>query len=147
MGGFPIGDYDELERPVIVKIHGAVDGNVSGYRWRQNYVITEDHYIDYLSSSPIENLVPVQILDKLTDSHCLFLGYPVRDWNLRVFLKRAWRGGPIGAKSWAIEPTPDTLEREFWAQSHVDVYAANLAHYVDQLDQRLVGRRSASAET
>ena len=146
-GGFPIGDYDELERPVIVKIHGAVDGNVSGYRWRQNYVITEDHYIDYLSSSPIENLVPVQILEKLTDSHCLFLGYLVRDWNLRVFLKRAWRGGPIGAKSWAIEPTPDALEREFWAQSHVDVYAANLAHYVDQLDQRLVGRRSASAET
>jgi hypothetical protein len=145
--GFPIGDYDELERSVIVKIHGAVDGNVSGYRWRQNYVITEDHYIDYLSSSPIQNLVPTQILEKLTDSHCLFLGFPVREWNLRVFLKRAWGGRPIGAKSWAIEPSPDALEREFWAQSHVDVYAADLAHYVDQLDQRLVDRRSASAET
>ena len=145
-GGFPIGDYGELERTVIVKIHGAVDGNVSGYRWRENYVITEDHYIDYLSRSPIENLVPTQILEKLVDSHCLFLGYPVRDWNLRVFLKRAWKGEPIRAKSWAIEPSPDALEKEFWAQSHVDVYAADLAHYVDQLDQRLAGRTAAGAE-
>jgi SIR2-like domain/TIR domain len=146
-GGFPIEDYGELDRTVIVKIHGAVDGNVSGYRWSENYVITEDHYIDYLSSSPIENLVPTQILDKLRNSHCLFLGYPVRDWNLRVFLKRIWTGAAIRARSWAIESSPDALEREFWAQSHVDVYAAGLTDYVDQLDQRLVGRRSASAET
>ena len=53
-------------------------------------------YIDYLSRSPIESLVPVQILDKLRDSHCLFLGYTVRDWNLRVFLKRIWEGGLSG---------------------------------------------------
>jgi hypothetical protein len=145
-GMFPMGDYGELERTVIVKIHGAVDGNVSGYRWRENYVITEDHYIDYLSRSPIENLVPVQILEKLSDSHCLFLGYPVRDWNLRVFLNRIWRGEPLRAKSWAIEPSPDVLEQEFWVQFYVNLYAADLAHYVNQLDQRLMGRTPASAE-
>ena len=38
----------------------------------------------------------MQILDKLQDSHCLFLGYTVRDWNLRVFLKRIWEGTPRG---------------------------------------------------
>lgn len=145
-GGFPIGDYGELDRTVIMKIHGAVDGNVSGYRWRENYVITEDHYIDYLSRNSIENLVPTQILEKLSDSHCLFLGYPVHDWNLRVFLKRIWQGEPIRARSWAVESSPDVLEKEFWAQSHVDVYAADLADYVDQLDQRLAGHRAASAE-
>ena len=73
---------------MIVKIHGAVDGNVADYRWRENYVITEDDYINYLSERPIESLVPVQILDKLRDSHCLFPGYTVRDWNLRGFQKR-----------------------------------------------------------
>jgi hypothetical protein len=144
-GKLPIGEEDELERTVIVKIHGAVDGNVGGYRWRDNYVITEDHYIDYLSRSSIENLVPVQILEKLSDSHCLFLGYPVRDWNLRVFLKRIWRGEPLRAKSWAIEPSPDVLEKEFWAQFYVDLYAADLDHYVEQLDQRLMVRTQASA--
>ena len=145
-GKFPIRDYGELERTVIMKIHGAVDGNVGDYRWKENYVITEDHYIDYLSRSQIESLVPVQVLDKLRDSHCLFLGYTVRDWNLRVFLKRIWRGEPLGAKSWAVEPDPDILEKELWAQSYVDLYAADLAFYTDELQERLAGRAPVSAE-
>ena len=67
---FPIDEYGELARTVIVKIHGAVDGSLGEFRWRENYVITEDHYIDYLSRSPVESLVPIQILDKLRESHC-----------------------------------------------------------------------------
>jgi hypothetical protein len=134
---FPIGIDYELRRTVIVKIHGAVDSNVDDYRWKENYVITEDHYIDYLSRSPIESLVPVQVLDKLRESHCLFLGYKVRDWNLRVFLKRIWEGS-LGAKSWAVEPDPDVLEKELWAQ-------ANVAEYVCQLQERLTKRTSKKA--
>jgi SIR2-like domain/TIR domain len=141
----PIGVEYELERTVIVKIHGAVDGSVGAYRFKDNYVITEDHYIDYLSRSPIESLVPVQVLDKLRESHCLFLGYPVRDWNLRVFMKRIWDGSP-GATSWAVEPNPDTLEKRFWAQSEVELYAADLADYVDQIQEQLIARAAASAE-
>ena len=141
----PIGLDYELERTVIVKIHGAVDGNVGDYRWKENYVITEDHYIDYLSKSPIESLVPVQVLDKLKESHCLFLGYTVRDWNLRVFLKRIWEGS-LGAKSWAVEPDPDVLEKNLWAQSNVDLYASDPGDYVDLLQERLIGRTSKSAE-
>jgi hypothetical protein len=136
-GKFPIGDYGELERTVLVKIHGAVDGSVGDYRFKENYVITEDHYIDYLSRSPVESLVPVQILDKLRDSHCLFLGYTLRDWNLRVFLKRIWRGEPLGARSWSVEPDPDMLEKDLWSQSCVDLYTADLADYVTQLRDRL----------
>jgi len=129
--GFPFRD-DELERTVIVKIHGAVDGNVDDYRWKENYVITEDHYIDYLSKSPIESHIPVQVLAKLKESHCLFLGYRVRDWNLRVFLKRIWEG-KLAAKSWAVELDPNVLEKDFWAQSNVDLYAADLGYYVGLL--------------
>jgi SIR2-like domain/TIR domain len=133
----PIGIDFDLERTVIVKIHGAVDGKVGDYRWRENYVITQDHYIDYLSRSPIESLVPVQVLDKLRESHCLFLGYTVRDWNLRVFLKRIWDGN-LGAKSWAVEADPDGMEKDFWKQSTVDLSAADLSDYVDQLHARLI---------
>jgi len=140
---FPIRLDYELERTVIVKIHGAMDGKVGDYRWKENYIITEDHYIDYLSKSPIESLVPVQVLDKLKESHCLFLGYTVRDWNLRVFLKRIWEGN-LGAKSWAIEPDPDVLEKNLWAQSNVDLYAADLGDYVDLLRERLSRRTPKS---
>jgi SIR2-like domain/TIR domain len=139
-GKFPIGDYGELERTVLVKIHGAVDGAVSDYHFKENYVITEDHYIDFLSRSPVESLVPVQILDKLRDSHCLFLGYPIRDWNLRVLLRRIWQGEPLDAKSWSVEPDPDMLEKEFWSKSSVDLYTADPADYVSQLGDRLAVR-------
>jgi hypothetical protein len=145
-GKLPFGEECELKRSLILKIYGAVDGNVGAYRWKENYVITEDQYIDYLSRSPIENLVPIQILDKLSESHCLFFGYAVSDWNSRVFLKRIWRGERIGAKSWAVEPNPNVLDKEFWTQYNVDLYAANLAWYVNQLQKQLARREHASAE-
>lgn len=134
--GFPIDDYGELERTVIVKIHGGLDVG-SGYGAKDNFVITEDHYIEYLSSGPVESLVPVQILAKLTESHCLFLGYGMRDWNLRVFLKRIWKGEPLGSKSWAIEREPDVLEKDFWSQAQVEFFAVPLEHYVDGLHRQL----------
>jgi SIR2-like domain/TIR domain len=142
--GFPIGLDYELERTVIVKIHGAVDGNIANYRWKENYVLTEDQYIGYLSGSPIESLVPVQVLDKLKGSHCLFLGYTVRDWNLRVFLKRIWEGR-LNSRSWAVEPDPGVPEKDLWDHANVRLYAADLADYVDLLQARLTERTPESA--
>ena len=139
---FPVGTYDDLERTVIVKPYGAVDGNFGGYRWKENYIITDDNYINYLSESPIESLVPVQILELLRDSHCLFLGYSVRDWRQCVFLNRVWRGSGLTARSWAVEPEPDLLAEQSWAQKHVQLYRADLSQYVDQLQRQLTGRRA-----
>ncbi len=48
--GFPITAGGQLLRTVVVRINGAVDDSEAGYRWKDNFVITEDHYIDYLSS-------------------------------------------------------------------------------------------------
>lgn len=136
--GFPIDDSGELERTVIVKVHGAVDSSSEGYGWKDNYVVTEDQYIDYLSRSPIESLVPFQILTKLRESHCLFLGYRLQDWNLRVFLKRIWHGEQLGSRSWAIEEEPDFFELDFWRQANVDLFAASPDDYVRELDRRIL---------
>jgi hypothetical protein len=144
-GKFAIDDYGELDRTLIVKIHGTVDGSLGGYRWAENYVVTEDNYIDYLSRSPVESLVPVQILAKLTESHCLFLGYKMRDWHVRVFLKRIWQGEPLGSKSWAIERDPDVLEQDFWRQSQVDLFAAPLENYVRELRKHIHTRQGVRA--
>ena len=140
--GFPIHDSGELWRTLIVKVHGTVDGAEGSYRWSNNYVITEDHYIDYLRGSAIESLVPFQILDKLTSSHCLFLGYSMRDWILRVFLKRIWSGERLEAASWAIEQNPDQLEARFWKAFDVELFATPLDDYAQELSRSLAGCRT-----
>ena len=139
-GKFPIDDFGELTRTVIVKVHGGVESESGGYAAKDNFVITEDHYIDYLSAGPIESLVPVQILGKLSESHCLFLGYAMRDWHLRVFLKRIWRGEPLGSRSWAIDRDPNVFEKDFWSQFGVEYFAVGLADYVEELQRQMLAR-------
>ena len=134
--GFPIDPYDELERTVIVKILGTAS-SVDGERWDRSYVVTEDQYIDYMVTDEIGSVVPLQILNKLTSSHCLFLGYLMRDWSLRVFLKRVWRGRPLEDKSWAIEGAPDQLEKDFWNSLQVELLAASPDGYAEELDARI----------
>jgi len=41
-------------------------------------------------------VIPSQILNKLTASHCLFLGYAMHDWSLRVFFEARLAGRPAG---------------------------------------------------
>lgn len=140
---FPIvGDDGELTRTVIVRTNGVVDNHAAGYRFKKNYVITEDHYIDYLGGRPAEEVVPMQILAKLRQASCLFLGYTIADWRLRVFLHWIWPGErPNSATHWAVERDPDLLERQFWQRSGVPLYRSRLTDYVRGFDRYLVEHR------
>jgi SIR2-like domain/TIR domain len=134
--GFPIDAFGSVERTVIMKIHGGVDGSRGPYPWRDNYVITEDDYIDYMSVGDIETIVPQQLLGKLRDSHFLFLGHAMRNWNLRVFLIRIF-GEQQRNASWAIQRDPDRLDERFWQRIGTDLAAISLDEYVGQLGEHL----------
>ena len=121
------------ERAVILKMHGAVDRTDPDAPW-DSYVITEDHYIEYLARTDIANLVPVTLAAKLRRSHFLFLGYSMRDWNLRVILHRIWGEQKLKYKSWAVQLRPSELDREFWELRGVDVLDVPLDEYVAALD-------------
>jgi DNA-binding SARP family transcriptional activator len=130
--------YGELsleDRPVILKIHGEADPRPE--RGRESFVVSEDDYIGYLTQTSLANVVPVTLAAKLLRSHFLFLGYPLIEWNLRVFLHRVFGDEAISYRSWAVEPAPDPLHREFWRRRDVDVLDAQLDEYVDELDRRL----------
>ena len=47
---------------------------------------------------------------KLRRSHFLFLGYPLGDWHVRVFLHRLWGREKPAYRSWAVEAEPDPVE-------------------------------------
>jgi len=115
-------DYPFFEsRAVVLKIHGTVGRPV---------VITEDHYIDYLADEAFAKL-PKRILLRLCNSHLLFLGYSLRDWNFRVFLRRIKRNSSQDFTSWAIVKNIDAEEPEFWRQrARVEIISRDLREYV-----------------
>jgi hypothetical protein len=150
-----IGDPDQYveplnlaERSVILKIHGAVDRPTGD---ADSYVITEDHYIDYLTRTDIRRLIPKGLVAKLRTSSILFLGYSMRDWNLRAIFHRIWQEEKLGWKSWAIRrPLDDVmlgqpeelrdqaeleyeLEEAFWDDRGVDIFDVDLTMYTQAL--------------
>ena len=121
-------------RTLILKIHGAVDRHDED---RDSFVITEDHYIDYLTKTDIGQLLPADILAKLRKSGFLFLGYSMADWNLRVILHRIWGEQPLSYRSWAIRKDVDPVEQALWKARNVDVFDIPLEDYMKELDRRL----------
>jgi hypothetical protein len=135
---FPIDDYGDLSRTVIMKVHGgAVHDAPPGLQVPTGFVITEDDYIGFLSESPVESLVPTQLLTKLRDSHFVFLGYGVREWSLRVFLRRVWHEGEPGATSWAVQPGADEVDDDFWRTLEIERFDVSPADYLADLQQCL----------
>jgi DNA-binding SARP family transcriptional activator len=119
------------ERTIILKLHGQV-ANTDDRAW-ESFVVTEDDYIEYLAQSEVASLVPVALGAKLRRSHFLFLGYTMADWNLRLLLHRLWGDQPLSYRSWAVQPEPMPLEREFWRRRDVDVLEIPLERYVEAL--------------
>jgi hypothetical protein len=133
--------YRELSlerRTVILKIHGAVDRRDAD---GDSYVITEDHYIEYLAQTDIANIIPAVLMAVMNESHFLFLGYSLRDWNLRVILHRIWGRQPFEEKftSWAIRKDPTRLEQRLWRSRNVEILDLDLAEYVEALRDQTLG--------
>ena len=123
-----------LERnTVILKLHGQVERTPT--REWESFVVTEDDYIDYLSQTEVAASVPVSLAATLRRSHFLFLGYTMADWNLRVILHRLWGNQPLTYNSWAVQPEPKTLEREFWRRRDVDVVELGFEDYAETLSR------------
>src|SRR5206468_2991027 len=97
--------------PIVVKIHGAVDRLDPEH---DSFVITEDHYIDYLTRTDVRTLLPVPLPAKLQRSQFLFMGYSLRDWNLRAILHRLAGDRRLSSLSWAVQRAPTDLDKRFW---------------------------------
>ena len=134
----PIDEEGVLGRTVIVKLHGgAADLGPGWPSLRDNFVVTEDDYIGYLTQSPVESLIPLQILNKIRDSHFLFLGYRMRDWSVRVFLQRIWGEHPLEARSWVVDPRLDVVERQLWDHFGVKVIDEPAGEFLSQMEREL----------
>jgi len=90
---------DPDERTVVLKLHGSVS---RGDDKHDSYVITEDHYIEYLTRTDLTARLPPAVVNRLLDCHLLFLGYSLRDWNLRAILYWLYRRRLRDNDWWAV---------------------------------------------
>jgi hypothetical protein len=124
------------ERSVILKVHGAVDRQ-ERRSFNDSYVISEDHYIDFLASTRLETLVPKGLLVPLLNSALLFLGYRLKDWNLRVILHELWSNRDFEYPAWAVHRDVDEVDAAIWRSRNVMLHDAELCAYVEELSVRL----------
>jgi hypothetical protein len=127
-------DVDPDRRPVVLKVHGFVDR--SNFGEDDSYVITEDHYIEYLARMDLDNLIPVKVLERLRNCHFLFMGYSLADWNLRAILYKLWSDRRRDRDWWAIQLDPSELERRSWRRRGVDIFDIRLDSYLEGLRAR-----------
>ncbi|MDQ1706809.1 MAG: hypothetical protein QOJ88_20 [Pyrinomonadaceae bacterium] len=131
--------FIDLEKTtVIYKMHGTVDRTQA--KW-DSYVITEDDYVDFLAR--IQSAVPAQFIRYFRERQFLFLGYGLRDWNLRVVLKNLRTAPPDSGgqsreddeelRSWAIQYRPSDLEVELWNARRVKIYDVDINEFARQL--------------
>src|SRR5262249_8723253 len=122
-------------RTVILKLHGGID--MRPEREWESFVVSEDDHIDHLAQAEISIVVPVAVAARLRRSHFLFLGYPLHEWSLRVFLHRVWGRERVGYRSWAIGHELTALEQELWRDRGIESFDLPLEDYVDALEKRL----------
>lgn len=125
-------DIDLDAVSVVYKIHGAVARNANH---RDQFVITEDDYIDFLTQMTKRRAIPAIFAEPFQTRPFLFLGYGLNDWNLRVVLNRVSQNlrKRTSIRSWAIQKSPSPLERRFWQERGVEVYDMPIEDFVAQL--------------
>jgi hypothetical protein len=117
------------ETTVIYKMHGGIDRLDAR---RDQYVVTEDDYVDFLARMTSNTAVPAIFAEPFEHRHFLFLGYGLRDWNLRVVLhqiqKDLYRRPDL--TSWAIDAYPSELEQRFWQRRGVEVFKMRIDQFL-----------------
>lgn len=131
--------------PIILKIHGAVDRSAANSEF-ESFVITEDNYIDYISRGDLTGSIPMAMRMQLLRGSFLFLGYGLRDWNLRAFLLRLWRlQGIRNYRAWSVNHYHPPLEKLYLDDKKIGFIPAKLDSYVKELDvlfSQAVNRRA-----
>jgi hypothetical protein len=140
-------DIDLSRTTVIYKMHGTLGRETPTW---DNFVITEEDYVEFLSRMTTNTAVPALFYPYFRERSFLFLGYSLRDWNLRVVLKNLSKhltsrrpmhpgDGDDLLPSWAILRSPSVLEQRLWEKRHVAIFDVELNDFVAKLRERRGG--------
>ena len=77
----------------------------------------------------------------------MFLGYSLRDWNLRAILHQIWGSQKFGYNSWAIQKNADRLDKKFWEAKDVDILDTDVDEYIIALSEELQALKAPAPPT
>jgi NAD-dependent SIR2 family protein deacetylase len=125
----------DRSRPIVLKLHGSLD---SQDRDSDSFLITEDHYVDFLGRAE-GGQIPQMLATVMRQRSFLFLGYGLKDWNIRVLLRKLAqaRGRSEKIRSWAIVRKPGKVEPELWGAQNIDMLDVDLDEFVTHLEAHL----------
>ena len=112
-----------LETSVIFKMHGSLKSN--------SYVITEEDYLDFLKL--MGSAVPPTLLDYIRSQSLLFLGYGLKDWNLRLLLHNL---EPLNT-GWAVQREATEAESVLWNRRNISIFQSDIDDFVRGLQPYL----------
>lgn len=129
-----------INRPLVYKLHGSLDK-------KDTMVVTEDDTIDFLVSMiKGDPKIPDTIGSLFTKSSILFIGYGLKDWNIRVLL-RYFRETQADIRSFAIQRfkpygSEDQAAQEwesmvlYWEHKKISVYNCDALEFLREFDRR-----------
>lgn len=128
------GVSKEKARTIVVKIHGTVSPKDYG---ESSFVIAQNDYIRFLRLISPERILPTRLQERLENSHFLFLGYGLADWNVMAICQNLWdRRKTNNYQNWAIQWQPTKAEADRWSEESagkVILYDQDLTAYAQQL--------------
>jgi hypothetical protein len=141
-------DLGLKDRFVIFKVHGTIDRTADGSDLPSDeYVITEDDYIDYLANAPIGDVVPMGLVTALKNRSILFLGYALQDWHLRVLMRRIVQGQRLETSKWSVQLKADEVYRAYSVRQNIRLIEQPLDSFITNLENELVGGAAAHSGT
>lgn len=135
----------ESKNPIVLKLHGSV--HEEEHRAEEYYLITEENYVDFLGR-PEGGQLPQMLAAHMRPRSFLFLGYGLKDWNIRVMLRKlAETRARNRVRSWAIVLRPTPADRTLWQAQDVTLHSIDLADLARKLSETLAAQDEAGAST
>jgi hypothetical protein len=125
----------DWKQPVVFKMHGSLD-RID--RENDEFLITEEQYVDFLGR-PENGQLPQMLATRMKRRNFLFLGYGLKDWNVRVMLRKLMltRNPADNVKSWAIVRNASDAEKALWGAQGVDMFELELDVFAGKLQAAL----------
>lgn len=137
---------DLKKTTVIFKMHGSIfrsndkEPDSRTAEELDSFVITEEDYVEFLARMTNNRAIPPIFIPYFTNRCFLFLGYSLRDWNLRVVLRNISkflkdRTDEDDLPSWAIQSGVSELDRRLWSKRGVDIYDVKVDDFIEEIER------------